>query len=143
MSRVRRRPRGAATRNRGVAAAFKAGKVIKGKRPTKPKPNVGIRQRNKDMAKAATRPSARPKTTVASTAKPVKRNQNLKDIATSRMKNIKAKGITKPTVGIKQKNKDMAKAAARPRPVKPRPPVRAKGPRRAMAAGFAGLRKML
>tara|TARA_B100001939_G_scaffold33048_1_gene25695 strand:- start:53 stop:472 length:420 start_codon:yes stop_codon:yes gene_type:complete len=139
MSRVRRRPRGAATRNRGVpsklnvAAALKAGKVIKGKRPTKPKPNVGIRQRNKDMAKAATRPSVRPKTTVASTAKPVKRNQS-----------IKAKGITKPTVGIKQKNKDMAKAATRPRPVKPRPPVRAKGPRSAMAAGFAGLsRKMV
>ena len=69
MSRVRQRPRGAATRNRGLASAFKAGKVIKGKRPTKPKRNVGIKQRNKDMAKAATRPSARPKTTVASTAR--------------------------------------------------------------------------
>ena len=118
MSRVRRRPRGAATRKRGVAAALKAGKVIKGKRPTKPKTNVGIKQKNKDMAKAATRPSARPKTTVASTAKPVKRNQNLKDIATSRMKNIKAKGITKPTVGIKQKNKDALARTPSPSKVK-------------------------
>lgn len=114
MSRVRRRPRGAATRKRGVAAAFKAGKVIKGKRPTKPrtlvktttrpKPTVkgGRVQKNKDMAKAATRPRvAKP------TVKP------------------------KPNVGIK------------PSPVKPRPPVRARGPRRAMAAGFAGLRKMI
>ena len=66
MSRVRRRPRGAATRNRGLASAFKAGKVIKGKRPTKPRALVKTTTRPKPTVKGGrvagvAKPSVRPK----------------------------------------------------------------------------------